>query len=77
MAKKRRNGRFSLKEHRQLIQMAAASATLEEAAAALRTSVKTIERTAKRLGLTLKGRDGRKRLSARHADDLGLKAKGK
>jgi hypothetical protein len=77
MAKNRR-GSFSLKEDRQLIQMAAASATLEEAAAALRTSIKTIERTAKRLGLTLKGRDGRKKgLSARHADDQGLKAKGK
>jgi hypothetical protein len=74
---KNRRGSFSLKEDRQLIQMAAASAILEEAAAALRTSVKTIERTAKRLGLTLKGRDGRKRLSARHADDQGLKAKGK
>jgi hypothetical protein len=76
MAKNRR-GSFSLKEDRQLIQMAAASATLEEAAATLRTSIKTIERTAKRLGLALKGRDGRKRLSARHPDDQGLKGKGK
>jgi hypothetical protein len=37
MAKKRRTGRFSLKEDRQLIQMAADSATVEEAAAILRS----------------------------------------
>jgi hypothetical protein len=54
MTKKRRNGRFSLKEDRQLIQMAAASATLEEAAAIFRTSVETIERKAERLGIKLK-----------------------
>jgi hypothetical protein len=42
MAEKRRKGRFSLKEDRQLIQMAADSATVEEAAAILRTSVETI-----------------------------------
>jgi hypothetical protein len=60
MAKGRRRGRFSLKEDRQLIQMAAASATLEEAAAIFRTSVETIERKAERLGITLK----RKRPSA-------------
>jgi hypothetical protein len=45
-----------LKEDRQLIQMAAASATLEEAAAILLTSVETIERKAKRLGIKLKGK---------------------
>jgi hypothetical protein len=33
--------------------MAAASATLEEAAAVLRTSIETIERKAKRLGIKL------------------------
>jgi hypothetical protein len=54
MAKKRRNGRLSLKEDRQLIQMAAVSATLEEAAAIFRTSVGTIERKAERLGIKLK-----------------------
>jgi len=51
---KSRNGRFSLKEDRQLIQMAAAPATLEEAAAIFRTSVETIERKAERLGIKLK-----------------------
>jgi nucleotide-binding universal stress UspA family protein len=45
-----------LKEDRQVIQMAAASATLEEAAAILRTSVETIERKAERLGIKLKGK---------------------
>jgi transcriptional regulator with GAF, ATPase, and Fis domain len=65
MAKKHRTGRFSLKEDRQLIQMAAASATVEEAAAILRTSVETIERKAERLGIQLKRKRPR----------LGLKAK--
>jgi hypothetical protein len=65
MAKKR--SRFSLKEDRQLIQMAATSATLEKAAAIFRTSVDTIERKAKRLGIKLKGKRPK----------LGLKVKGK
>ena len=65
MAKRRGKGSFSLKEDRQLIQMAAASATLEEAAAVLRTSIETIERKAKRLGIKLKGKRPK----------LGLKAK--
>ena len=56
-----------MKEDRQLIQMAASSATLEEAAAIFRTSVETIERKAKRLGIKLKGKRPK----------LGLKAKGK
>ena len=54
MAKKRRSG-FTWKEDRQLIQLAAASATLEEAAAIFRTSAETIERKAKTLGIKLKG----------------------
>jgi hypothetical protein len=58
MAKKR--SRFSLKVDRQLIQMAAISATLEEAAAIFRTSVNTIENKCKRLGIQLRRR-GRKR----------------
>ena len=53
MAEKRRKGRFSLKEDRQLIQMAADSATVEDAAAILRTSVETIERKAERLDIKL------------------------
>jgi hypothetical protein len=65
VAKRRGKGSFSLKEDRELIQMAAASATLEEAAAVLRTSIETIERKAKRLGIKLKGKRPK----------LGLKAK--
>jgi hypothetical protein len=61
--KKKRTLRFTYEEDRQLIQMAAASATLEEAAAMFRTSIETIERKAKKLGLQLKGRNSRKRLS--------------
>jgi predicted DNA-binding transcriptional regulator YafY len=57
--------------------MAAESVTLEEAAAAFGSSVATIERMARKLGLPLKGRDShQKRFSARAAD-VGLKAKGK
>jgi hypothetical protein len=65
VAKRRGKGGFSLKEDRQLIQMAATSATIEEAAAIFRTSVETIERKAKRLGIKLKGKRPK----------LGLKAK--
>jgi hypothetical protein len=60
--KKKRTRRFTYKEDRQLIQMAAASATLEEAAAMFRTSIETIERKAKLLGLRFKVRADRKRL---------------
>ena len=66
MAKKR-SGPFSLKEDRQLIQMAATSATLEKAAAIFRTSVDAIERKAKRLRIKLKGKRPK----------LGLREKGK
>jgi transcriptional regulator with GAF, ATPase, and Fis domain len=67
MAKRRGQGRFSLKEERQLIQMAAAPApaTVEEAAAILRTSVGTIERKAERLGIKLKGKRPKLGLKAR------------
>ena len=67
MAKRRT--RFTYAEDRHLIQMAAASATLEEAAATFKTTIKTIERKARKLGLL---RADRKRLSAR----LVLKGKG-
>ena len=65
MAKRRGKGSFSLKEDRQLIQMATASATLEEAAAVLRTSIETIERKAKRLGIKLKGKRPKLGLTAK------------
>jgi len=72
MAKNRR-GRFSLKEERQLIQMAATSATMEEAAAILRTSVDAIEKKSERLGIEFR-RIGRKR-PIRRLVELGLKVK--
>jgi len=65
VAKRRGKGGFSLKEDRQLIQMAATSATIEEAAAIFRGWGETIERKAKRLGIKLKGKRPK----------LGLKAK--
>jgi hypothetical protein len=68
---KSKRGRFSFREDRKLIQLAARSATLEAVAAKLGTSVETIERKAETLGLAFKGRDDRKMLSS------GLKAKGK
>jgi hypothetical protein len=73
MTEKRTKGRFSYREDRKLIQMAAGSATLEEAAVTFGTSVETIERKAEKLGLLSAEPDGRKRLSARL--DLGLKIK--
>jgi transposase len=72
----KRTGRFSLREDRQLIQMAAKSVSSEEAAAMFGSSVATIERKARKLGLPLKRRDNPKRLSARIAEVV-LKAKGK
>jgi hypothetical protein len=71
MTKKRPRGRFTYADDRKLIQIAAGSATLEEAAAMFGTSIGVMDRMAKRLGLALEKRDGRKRLSS------GLKAKGK
>jgi hypothetical protein len=72
MARKRRS-RFSLKEERQLIQMAATSATMEEAAAILRTSVDAIEKKSQRLGIELRRR-GRK-MPIHRLVELGLKGK--
>jgi glutamate-1-semialdehyde aminotransferase len=65
MMAKNRRARFTYAEDRHLIQMAAASATLEEAAATFKTTIKTIERKAEKLGIRLK----------RRADDQGLKVK--
>jgi len=72
MAKKR-SGPFSLKEERRLIQMAATSATLEEAAVIFWTSVDTIENKCKRLGIQLRRRGSKKSLAP--PGRLGLKAK--
>ena len=72
MAKKR-SGPFSLKEERQLIQMAATSATLEKAAAIFRTSVNTIEKKSKMLGIQLRRRSRKRPI--RRLVGLGLKVK--
>jgi hypothetical protein len=58
----KRRSRFSYEDDRRLVQLAATSATVEEAAAMFRTSAATIERKAKVLGIL---RSDRKRLSAR------------
>jgi hypothetical protein len=64
---------FSLKEDRQLIQMAATSATLEEAAAIFRTSVDTIENKCKGLGISVETTRSKKPI--RRLAEIGLKAK--
>jgi hypothetical protein len=53
---KSKRGRFSFREDRKLVQMAAGSATLEQVAAMFGTSVETIERKAQKLGLAFKRR---------------------
>ena len=62
MTKKTR-GRFAYADDQKLIQLAAASATLEEAAAMFGTSINVMDRMAKRLGLAMERRNGRKRPS--------------
>jgi hypothetical protein len=49
-----RSGRFSYRQERQLISMAASGATAFEIAAKFRTTVATIETKAKKLGLSLR-----------------------
>jgi hypothetical protein len=55
MVGKRRPGRFTLKNERELIAMAANGATASEIAAKFKTSVKTIERKARALGISIRG----------------------
>ena len=64
---------FSLKEDRQLIQMAATSAKLEEAAAIFRTSVDTIENKCKGLGISVETTRSKKPIG--RLAEIGLKAK--
>jgi hypothetical protein len=54
MATKRRSGRFSLEEERQLIMMASNGATVEVAAARFNASPETIERKVAKFGIQLK-----------------------
>ena len=64
MKRPKRLGSFSLKDERQLITMAKAGATIEQAAAKVRRTQLSIERKASVLGITFSG-----------AKQLGLKAK--
>jgi len=59
MVGKRRSGRFTLKNEHELIAMAANGATASEIAAKFKTSVKTIERKARALGISIRGGRGR------------------
>ena len=57
-----KSGRFTYKQERELISMAANGATVSQIAAKFRTTVETIERTAKRLIISIKkDRQGRAR----------------
>jgi DNA-binding CsgD family transcriptional regulator len=49
-----RTGRFSYKQERELILMASKGATVSQIAARFRTTVETIERTAKRLAVLIR-----------------------
>jgi hypothetical protein len=60
MVGKRRPGRFTWKEERAVIAMATNGATASEIAAKFKTSVKTIERKAKTLGISI-GSGGKQR----------------
>jgi hypothetical protein len=59
MVGKRRPGRFNLKDEREMIAMAVNGATASEIAAKFETSVATIERKARALGISI--RSGGKR----------------
>jgi hypothetical protein len=59
MAAKRRSGRFSLEENRQLMSMASNGATVEAAAARFGALPETIGRKVAKLGIQLKVRRGR------------------
>jgi hypothetical protein len=54
MAAKRRSGRFSLEENRQLMSMASNGATIEAAAARFGALPETISRKVAKLGIRLK-----------------------
>jgi DNA-binding NarL/FixJ family response regulator len=65
MVGKLRPGRFTWKKDREVIAMARNGATAPQIAAKFNTSVETIERKARALGIRIKG----------HRGELGLKAK--
>jgi hypothetical protein len=55
MVGKRRPGRFNWRNERELIAMAVSGATASEITAKFKTSVKTIERKARALGISIRG----------------------
>jgi DNA-binding NarL/FixJ family response regulator len=55
MVRKRRKGRFTRKEEREVIAMAMNGATASEIATKFKTSVETIERKARELGISIRG----------------------
>jgi hypothetical protein len=59
MVAKRRPGRFTLKDEREMIAMAANGAIASKIAAKFKTSVKTIERKARELGISIRSGRGR------------------
>ena len=72
MTKKRRRTRFSFKDDREFIAMAATGATVKDAAVKFNTPVETIQRTARKLGISIKNERLTKRSSAKLVE-LGLK----
>jgi hypothetical protein len=75
MATKRRSGRFSLEEDRQLMLMASDGATVEAAAANFRASPETIERKVAKFGIQLKSAAWAERQKAVRAALLAGNAK--
>jgi L-2-hydroxyglutarate oxidase LhgO len=76
MGKTQSRFRFGLTEERELTAVAAKNAAVETAAVKFNTSVETIQKTAKRLGISIKNGRLTKRSSPKPID-LRLKAKGK
>jgi hypothetical protein len=74
MAGKRGPGRFTWKEDRKVIAMAASGATAFAIAEKFKTSVETIERKARQLGISLSGIRGQRPTKKRR---IGPKTKGK
>jgi hypothetical protein len=77
MAGKRGPGRFTWKEEREVIAMAASGATVLAIAEKFKTSSETIERKARQLGISLSEIRGERPKRKRRLVELRQKAKGK
>jgi hypothetical protein len=73
MVGKRRSGRFTRKDEREVIAMALGGATAPEIAAKFKTSVKTIERKARALGISIRT-DSKQRSKKLAAGEISLRA---